>query len=168
MSDLPAVATATSAAVSVHGLLFVLTGAIEDITLSAWPRTWPQWGTPPSAERLATAVAAALIGTARLAGRLGVSLWSPLVAPVRDRSDALRLMYAELTPVVNVVTYWKAQGGTPLSVTVDRLNALVSAILAVADQHNVLPDVADAVPASEHKCLTAKWIVSTASDGWSA
>lgn len=168
MSDHPAAATATSAAVPVYGLLFALTGAIEDITLSTWPRTWPQWGTPASTERLTTAVAAALIGTSRLAARLSLSLERLLVAPVRDRSAAIRLMYAELTPIVNVVTYWQTQGGTLLPVTGDRLNALVAVILAVADQHNVLPNVAVAVSVSEHKCPAAKRIVPAAPDRWSA
>jgi hypothetical protein len=139
MSEHPAKRAAMSAPAA--DKLAALTRAIDKVTYWTWPRTWTHRGATTSAAELAAAVAAAVRATAAVADHLGVALSPARPAPADDLDTTARQMIEQLDGVANVVNSEASSVGALAAAGGSRLDALVAAVLAVADQRSVTAQV---------------------------
>jgi hypothetical protein len=123
-----------------HGkdnLVGALDESVESVLSMTVPKTWSGQDATTSQPELLDAVTKAIFDAASLAGHLGVVLLPPQVAPTDSRCEARRLLATERDHLRAGVANLAAPAGIALSVLGDRLDAVVSAALAVADQHGV-------------------------------
>jgi hypothetical protein len=119
-------------------LATALDRAIGSVLAMTTPQTWTCHDAATSQRALATAVTQAIFDAVTLAAHLGVVLLHPQVAPTESRTHARQLLEAERDHVRDGMQRHALPGDAiAVSVLGDRLDAVVSAALAVADQHGV-------------------------------
>lgn len=116
------------------GLATALDATVETLIAVTAPENWSRRDVTAAQDAVVAAVSAVIYGAARLAGALRVALLEPLVAPTDSPDGARQLLLAERDSVRAGLA---ARETTALSVLGERLDAVVSAALAVADQHGV-------------------------------
>ena len=122
---------------AIDDLATALDRAIDSVLARTTPHTWTCRDAATSQRELAAAVTQAIFDAVTLAAHLGVVLLHPQVAPTESRTHARQLLEAERDHVRDGMQRRALPAAIAVSVLGDRLDAVVSAALAVADQHGV-------------------------------